>query len=213
MEEMKDKPQLLHAIEMLLKDVEEIKLEAMKYRSKYRLRHQKNKSDSEIRRMAAKAIVTDFSNKSAISGGATALTGIIPGLGTVIAAFGGTLADSALSMKYDIEMMLSLATLYGYDISDEKHYEEGFVLAGLGVIVDDEGKGIEHFLKTAKATLGRSDSNIVVNVFKNVSLVLAKKALGKAIPLGIGVVLSASANKKLAYSLGKNAVAYYEEKQ
>ncbi len=211
MEEMKDKPQLLHAIEMLLNDVEEIKVEAKKYRSKYRLRYQNTKSDAEIRRYAAKAIVNDFSNKSAISGGATALTGVIPGMGTVIAAFGGTLADSALAMKYDIEMMLSLATLYDYDISEEKNFDMAFVLAGLGVIVNSEGKGIDQYLKMAKATIGRSQEGIIANVFKHVSVLLAKKALGKAIPLGIGVVLSATANKKQGYSLGKSAVAYFEE--
>lgn len=210
---MKDKPQLLHAIEMLLNDAEEIKLDALKYRSKFRLRFQNKKSEDEILALAVKDIVTDFSNKAALSGGATALTGVIPGIGTVIAAFGGTLADSALSMKFEVEMVMHLATLYGYDISTEDTQELCYVLAGLGVVVNAEGKGLARYLEIVKATVGKSQSNMASQVFKHVSMVLAKKALGKAIPLGIGVVISASANKKLTYSLGKNAIGYFQQKE
>ena len=212
MDEMKDKTQLQHAIEMMLRNADEIKVEALRFRSKLRLKHQSTKSDAEIRKLAAKDIIEYFSNKTAISGGATALTGIIPGLGTVVAALGGTMADAALSLKYDVEMMMALGVLYDYDIETEAGREMAMALAGLGVIVNFEGKSAQEYIKLVSSTLSRNQTVLIAQVFKHVSTLLAKKALGKAIPLGIGVVLSASANKKMSYSLGKNALAYFEEK-
>jgi hypothetical protein len=63
--------------------------------------------------VAAK-IIQNYSYAAAFGGGATALTGVVPGLGQIIAAFGGTTADSALCMKFQLEMIMALATLYDH---------------------------------------------------------------------------------------------------
>ena len=54
------------------------------------------KSKDKINAKVAKKIISNYSYLTAFIGGASALTGVIPGLGTVIASFGGATADAAL---------------------------------------------------------------------------------------------------------------------
>ena len=73
-------------------------------------------TEDEIQDKVAEHIISNYSYYTAFTGGATALVGVIPGLGTVIAAVGGTTADAAVTMKWEIEMIMALATVYGRDI-------------------------------------------------------------------------------------------------
>jgi uncharacterized protein (DUF697 family) len=154
-------------------------------------------------------VVDDYSKKSAISGGATALTGIVPGIGTVVAALGGTIADAALTMKFEVEMVMNLAVLYGYDLQLESTRDLAFTLAGLGVIVSTEKQGLDRYIEMVKQTIAKGRSTIAGQLFNKVATALAKKAVGKVIPMGIGVMISASANKKLTSDLGNHAIGYF----
>ena len=52
-------------------------------------------TSKEINKHVAKSIVDKYCWLSSLTGGATALTGVIPGVTTVLAAVGGTTADVA----------------------------------------------------------------------------------------------------------------------
>src|SRR5438094_905434 len=84
-----DKPVLLKAIELILAKPENIRTEAQSLLDKYRRRYKVDRADDDIRDMAAAKVVSNYSYYAAFSGGATALTGVIPGLGTAVATFGG----------------------------------------------------------------------------------------------------------------------------
>ncbi|MGI6085629.1 MAG: hypothetical protein ACOYIF_09310, partial [Acetivibrionales bacterium] len=94
-----DKPVLLKAVEIILADPAEIKKEAIALRNKFE-NNCSDKTPDEIKLKAARKIVSNYSYFTSFIGGATSLTGIIPGLGQVIAITGGSTADVALSMKY-----------------------------------------------------------------------------------------------------------------
>ena len=85
----------------------------------------------EIRELVAKKIISNYSYFTAFVGGASGLTGLIPGLGTVLATFGGATADAALTMKYQIEMVMALAVVYGHDIEKEEEQRLCLIVAGL----------------------------------------------------------------------------------
>ncbi len=106
-----DKPVLLKAIELILAKPENIRAEAQSLLDKYRRRYKSDRADDDIRDMAAQKVTSNYSYYAAFSGGATALTGVIPGLGTAVATFGGATADTALCMKFQIEMVMALATM------------------------------------------------------------------------------------------------------
>ncbi len=126
-----DKPRLLKAVELILADPADIKREAQKLSDKYKTKYGSKKSEEEIREMVAKKIISNYSYYAAFTGGATALTGVVPGLGTVVATFGGAAADTALTMKYQIEMVMALAVAYGHDIEKEEEQRICLVVAGL----------------------------------------------------------------------------------
>jgi hypothetical protein len=210
-----DKPVLLKAIEIILADPASIKIETLKLYQRYEERYGTKKSSDEIRNLVAKKIVSNYSYFTSFIGGATALTGVIPGLGQVIAAFGGASADAALSMKYQIEMTMALAVIYGHDIEVEEEKRLCLIIAGLGAINEtakEGGKalGAKAFVKMAQKYLKGPTLQAVKEIFKKVGITFTRKALEKAIPFGVGVILGASANKGLTVYVGSKAKDFFE---
>lgn len=209
-----DKPVLLKAIELVLANPQDIQREAQALLVKFQEAH-RSKSETEVRDLAAKKIISNYSYFAAFAGGATALTGVIPGLGTAIAAFGGATADAALSMKYQIEMTMALASIYGHNILLEEEKRICLIVAGLGTISEaakDGGKavGSKAFIKMTQQYLKGPTLQAVKEIFKKVGITFTRKALEKAIPFGIGVVIGFSANKGLSWYVGTKARDFFD---
>ena len=212
-ESEQDKPTLLKAIELVLAEPIKIKQETTNLIEKIKIAHTK-KNDKERQRIAADKIISNYSYYAAFSGGATALTGVIPGLGTAVAIFGGATADAALSMKYQIEMTMALATVYGHDILIEEEKRICYIIAGLGAMSEatkEAGKsaGSKAFINLVKTHLKGSTLTVIKEIFKKLGLTFSRKALEKAIPFGIGVVIGFSANKGLTWYIGSKARDFF----
>ena len=208
-----DKPVLLKAIEFVLADPKDIHREAQALLVKFQEAH-RSKSETEVRDLAAKKIISNYSYFAAFAGGATAITGVIPGLGTAIAVFGGATADAALSMKYQIEMTMALASVYGHNILLEEEKRICLIVAGLGAINEaakEGGKavGSKAFIKMTQQYLKGTTLQAVKEIFKKVGVTFTRKATEKAIPFGIGVVISFSANKGLTWYVGSKARDFF----
>ena len=201
-----DKPVLLKAIELILASPESIHREAQALLTEYRDEH-KGKSKGEVLYLVAEKIISNYSYYAAFSGGATALTGVIPGLGTAISACGGAVTDAALSMKYQIEMTMALASIYGHDIHLEEQKRICMIIAGLGAINEAAKKGGKEigskaFVKIIQESLKGSTLQAVKQIFKKIGITFSRKALEKAIPFGIGVVVGFVTNKVLTLYVG-----------
>lgn len=208
-----EKPTLLKAIELVLADPKNIKQESLNLLDKIKAAHPE-KASNEIQKIASEKIISNYSYFSAFSGGATALTGVIPGLGTAIAAFGGSTADVALSMKYQIEMTMALATIYGHDIMIEEEKRVCFIVAGLGAINEAAKEGSKSisskaFVNLAKDYLKGSTLTAVKEIFKKLGITFTRKSLEKAIPFGVGVVIGFAANKGLTWYVGTKARDFF----
>lgn len=213
-EQENDKPVLLKAIELVLADPKKIREEALALKTKYNERYKNDRSSDEIEDYAAEKIISNYSYYTAFVGGATALTGVIPGLGTAIATFGGATADAALSMKYQIEMTMALATIYGHDITDTEAQRLCLIVAGLGTINEaakEGGKDISKraFVKMTQQYLKGATLTAVKEIFKKVGITFSRKALEKSIPFGVGVVIGFSANKGLTWYVGTKAKDFF----
>lgn len=209
-----DKPTLLKAIEVLLADPANIRKEALTLKKKFEKRFKDVKSEDEINALLADKIISNYSYYAAFIGGATALTGVIPGLGTVIASFGGATADAALTMKYQIEMTMAIATVYDNNIEVEEEKRLCLLVAGLGAINEaakEGGKkiGTKAFIKMTQQYLKGSTLLAVKAIFKKVGITFTRKAAEKAIPFGIGVIISFSANKGLTWYVGSKAKTFF----
>jgi hypothetical protein len=210
-----DKPTLLKAIELVLADPAEIMKETKGIHENFRKKYQDEKTTDDIADMVAEKIISNYSYYAAFVGGATALTGVVPGLGTVIATFGGATADAALSMKYQIEMTMAIAVVYGHDITIEEEKRVCLIVAGLGAInqaAKEGGKAIgsKAFVKMTQQYLKGATLQAVKEIFKKVGITFTRKAAEKAIPFGVGVVIGFSANKGLTWYVGSKAKDFFK---
>jgi hypothetical protein len=213
--EKSDKPALLRAIEIILAKPEDIKRETLKLYKKYQGEHARGKTADEIRELVAKKIISNYSYFTAFVGGASGLVGFIPGLGTVLATFGGATTDAALTMKYQIEMVMALAVVYGHDIEKEEEQRLCLIVAGMGAMNEaakQGGKvaGTKAFVAMTQQYLKGATLVAVKEIFKRVGITFTRKAVEKAIPFGVGIVIGATANKGLTLYVGSKARDFFK---
>jgi uncharacterized protein (DUF697 family) len=195
---------LLSAVERLVDDPDSLiaQVEAFKQDTF----PERDENEAYFLEAVSKRLIANFSNKSAIAGGATALPAIFPGGGTMLAIVGGSLADMAFMLKHEVEMALCLTHLHGYDIREES--ERWLAYALVAVNIYEAKSGRSYFSDIAEAQLEalarytpRQLTKLVATVLGKVAILAASKNLVKALPL-VGVVVSASANKLLTGSVG-----------
>lgn len=211
-----DKPMILKGIELILAEPANIRAEAITLYEKFE-KENPDKTKEQIQAAVADKIISNYSYYSAFAGGATALTGVIPGLGTVVAMTGGSLADAALSMKFQIEMVMALATVYGHNILIEEEKRICFVVAGLGAINEAAKNGgaqvgTKALVKVIQKNLQGPTLIAVKEIFAKVGVTFVRKSAEKAIPFGVGAVIGFSANKGLSWYIGKLAKKTFESK-
>lgn len=210
-----EKPAILKAVELILANPKDIKKESEKLREKYTDKYKEVKTPDEIKKLVAKKIVSNYSYFTSFVGGATALTSIIPGLGQVVSMVGGATADVALTMKYQIEMTMAIAVVYGHDIEIEEEKRLCFIIAALGAINEaakagGKAAGTKAFVKMVQQYLKGSSLAAVRELFKKIGIAFTRKAFTKAIPFGVGVIIGAGANKGLTLYVGSKAIDFFE---
>ena len=210
---VEDKPKLLKAVELILAKPEDIKKEAIQVLKKYK-KANSNKSESEVQHLASKKIISNYSYYAAFTGGATALSGVIPGIGTAVAIAGGASADAVACMKFQIEMTMAIATVYGHDILIEEEKRLCYIFAGLGAMSEaakEGGKtdGSKAFVKLVQQHLKGATLQAVKEIFKKLGITFTRKALEKAIPFGVGVVIGFSATKGITWYVGTKARDFF----
>ena len=212
-EMVEDKPKLLQAVELILAKPEDIKKESIQVLVKYK-EENPSKPEGEVRKLASEKIISNYSYYAAFAGGATALTGVIPGIGTAVAISGGASADAVACMKFQIEMTMAIATVYGHDILIEEEKRLCYIIAGLGAMNEaakEGGKavGSKAFVKLVQQHLKGATLQAVKEIFKKIGITFTRKALEKAIPFGVGVVIGFSANKGITWYVGTKARDFF----
>ena len=206
-------PALLKALELILAPPALIQQKVKKTKERLRLRS-KTVNEEALREKVAAQLIASYSTKAGLSGGATALIGVVPGVGTALELFGGATADMALCLKYQVEMSMALAALYGQDIESEADRKRYFIIAGLSTInTETVRQGSEEaarlFTKALQRYLREASFDTVRVLFRKVSITLSKKMLQKAIPFGVGAVIGFSSNKTLTWLVGRRAKEYF----
>jgi uncharacterized protein (DUF697 family) len=207
-------PALLQAIELILAKPADIKRFVQKQKEKFRRRSGSKLPENSLTDKVADKLIASYSTKAGLSGGATALIGIVPGVGTAVELFGGATADIALCLKYQIEMSMALASLYGHDIETEADRKRYYIIAGLSTInMEAIKQGGEQaakvFTKLVQRYLREASFDTVRVLFRKVSITLSKKVLQKAIPFGIGAVIGFSSNKALTWMVGQRVKTFF----
>lgn len=209
----KGKPVLLKAVESILADPNRVRKQALATLEVCSEGAGGKLTVDELCTETGKLIVSHYSNMAALAGGATALVSIVPGIGTLLALTGGAISDAALCLKFQVEMIWELATIYGRDINDQEEADLCLLLAGVGTLSEVSKQG---GLRVALAGMSRPYlRTMIVNatkvVFRKLGLTFARRALQKAVPFGVGVGISVVANKSLTAFIGREARMYLAE--
>lgn len=172
-------------------------------------------SEEKARDRVADAIIRRYSKMAMFVGGASALTGVVPGLGTVLAATGGATADAVACMKFQIDMCYCLTENYGYDITSEDAQHLSFLIAAGGTLEKAGVKGgtklaTQAGVRMLRQYLKGATLQAVKEFFKKVGITFTRKAAEKALPFGIGVAIGSGANYGLTRYVGKQAKKWYQ---
>ncbi|HEX8702455.1 MAG TPA: EcsC family protein [Myxococcaceae bacterium] len=163
---------------------------------------------------AAAEVIAHFSRRSALSGGVTAAPALIPGLGSIMAAAGGTLADIGLVLKFEVEMALVLSHLYGFDITRPEERQIAFLLASVGTYdVQSGGDVLGEIGQAARAGKDavwtyapREVSKMVLSVMAKIALLkLSKGLLLRALPV-VGIAVGSTMNHALTRRVGERCI-------
>ncbi|MDF1565681.1 MAG: EcsC family protein [Deltaproteobacteria bacterium] len=196
---------LLSAVERLVADTE--KLLAIVAEHQERVDAGRHEDEAAYRKAVAGELISTFSNRTALSGGAAALPAVIPGLGSVVTLVGGTLADMALMLKFEVELALCLTALYGYDIHQDRERQLAFLLAGVKTYEEREQRHVVLDAAIAEGTAiwnysGREITKGVTSVFTKIALIGVSRGFLRVLPV-VGVAVGAGMNKALTRRVGK----------
>jgi uncharacterized protein (DUF697 family) len=204
--------QLLTAVERIIASTDS--LIALSQEHQRRARERSPDDEGAVFDAAAAEVISHFSRRSALSGGLTAAPALIPGLGSLVATAGGTLADIGLVLKFEVEMALVLSHLYGFDITRPEERQIAFLLASVGTYDAQSGGDILGELGQAARAGGdavwtyapREVSKLVVSVMAKIALLkLSRGMLARALPV-VGIAVGSTMNHALTRRVGERCV-------
>ena len=201
---------LLTAVERIVDAPEKIRSQVREVFEATRNGLPDDASAEQVLRAVEAKLISTYSNKTALAGGASALPALIPGLGSLAAVLGGSLLDMTLCLKFEVEMVLALAAARGYSIEDPRERQLAYLLAAVHTYEASSGRNpLADVLKVEADALWnftpRQLGKIVAALFVKLALLYAGKGLARAIPL-VGMVVSSAANKTLTVRVGKAIV-------
>ncbi|MBN1991893.1 MAG: DUF697 domain-containing protein [Anaerolineae bacterium] len=139
-------------------------------------------------------LIREKCQKTGVVGAVTSGAGLIPGVGTAAALTLGTAADIGATFKLQAELVLEIAAVYNYPLTEEE--KQRIVLAITG-------------LSAGTTMLARSAGQRVVGkVSEKVAEKAVEKTVVKALPV-VGVLASAGTNVLSSYIIGQRADAYF----
>lgn len=201
--------QLLTAVERLVSSNETLRGEIAASESKAKARAtEASKNKDTLRGLVAQELTRTYSNRAAIAGGASALPALIPGLGSIAAGVAGTFAELAYVLKTEVELCLSIAHVYGFDIDDPRERQLAFLLAAVGTY-DADGKNF--FVDVVRAegvaiwNYGpRVLARMIVKAMTALALGYVWRGFVKMVPV-LGVAIGSGMNKVLTQRVGERA--------
>ncbi|WP_200885074.1 hypothetical protein [Croceibacterium mercuriale] len=169
-----------------------------------------NPTTKEVNDAVIDKIISRYAKLAAGSGATTSLAGVIPGVGTAVAALGGGFADIVTCMKLQVDMTMCLCMAINNEVTDEDARHMTFYIAVAGSLEQvASGAGSQAAAKAAAKVVGNAlkgaTLQTIKQLFKQLGITFTKKAAMRVIPFGIGVVISAGANYALTNFVGSVA--------
>ncbi|MBI5538288.1 MAG: EcsC family protein [Deltaproteobacteria bacterium] len=210
-----DGEKLLLAVERLIEDTDELISRTEVFQRAAGI--VAGREDADKVTAAAEMIIRSYSNRSAATGALTALPSVVPGAGMLVAAIGGTLLDIGLMLKHEIEMVLCLAHLHGYDITRQDERRMVFLLASMNV--SEVQQGGNFLLDVAVAEMDaivhytpRQVTKMLASILTRLALRATSRGLWRAVPLA-GIVACGLMNKWFTGEVGHRCNSLLEQRR
>ncbi len=155
-----------------------------------RVQKLKEKHPNETAPELAQRLIQDKCQRTGMVGAVTSGAGLIPGIGTMAAMTLGVAADIGATFKLQAELVLEVASVYDYQLTQEEKNKIIMTVTGLSA-------GTSALARRA----GLAASEKFAEKF-------AEKSILKALPI-IGVIASAGTNVLSTYVIGQRADAYF----
>lgn len=152
-------------------------------------------------------IIRSKSFKCAAAGSVTALPAAVPGLGTVLAVFGGTFLDITAVSYFMSEMILEMAAVYERDPGNTRVSREALWVFGSAIGSNTAGRNISH------ATMRGMNNQLMIKVLQDIMRSMGIKAtqrtVVRVIPL-LGAGICGVINYLICRKVGRIAAEYYD---
>jgi hypothetical protein len=139
-------------------------------------------------------LIREKCQRTGTVGAVTSGTGLIPGLGTAAAVTLGVAADIGATFKLQAELVLEIAAVYDYPLTEQEKQRLVMLITGLSA-------GTSALARRARQTMA-------VKVGEKLAEKTIQKMVMKALPV-VGVVASAGTNVLSSYVIGQRAEAYF----
>ena len=151
----------------------------------------------------ARLLIRSTRRRVAATGALSGAAAIAPGLGTALAI--GTITSQTLyALEQEIELVLSVAMVYGHDLSgSEDRVLEALVVVGLA------SGALKLREDVLVATGQRLAVRLLARVLSKEVAARATRFAGRVIPLGVGVAVGAGFDWVTVTALGRAAISYY----
>ena len=204
---------LLKAVERIVESPEKIEAQAEAIVQAVREELPDDADGAEVLALAERKLIARYSNRAALAGGASSLPALIPGVGTLASIVGGGLVDMTCCLKFEVEMVLALSSLHGFDIRDPRERQLAYLLAASHTYASTPGSvPLADFLKLELDAIWhytpRQLGKLVTTLFVKLAIVYSGKGLIRAVPL-VGVLVSGGFNKALTHRLGGSVVELF----
>jgi hypothetical protein len=139
-------------------------------------------------------LIREKCERTGVVGAVTSGAGLIPGIGTAAAITLGAAADIGATFKLQAELVLEIAAVYDYPLSDEEKQRVVMVITGISA--------------GTTVLARRAGQSVAIKVSEKAAEKAIEKTVIKALPI-VGVLASAGTNVLSSYIIGQRADAYF----
>lgn len=175
---------------------------------KKRVARLKKKHPQMSNRDLCELVIKDKASWCAVSGAVTALPGAFPGLGTLVAVFGGTVMDMTAVCYFMSEMILEMSAIYGRDLGIPAASREALWVFVSAAGSDAVGRGVT---RAAVKQMGRQAIiKLLQELLLSLGIRASQRSILKIIPV-LGTIVSGAVNYYICRKIGRLAADYYEK--
>lgn len=175
---------------------------------KKRIQKLKKKKPDASYEEICRLLIKKKSRFCAAAGGATAMPGIFPGVGTLVAVVGGTLLDMTAMAFFITELILEVAAVYDRDLDEAGTSREAVWVLVTSVGAGAAGGGLTNF--TISRLTGNAFKNLIEQALLSLGIRASQRSFLRVIPL-IGMFVAGWINYYACQKVGSFIAKYYAE--